>query len=288
MHLIVIVLVLAIAWRLRTTEILVTGTWSDRWQQLLFLFLFSPLLLIITAVAIIYMGFHGSMLGIKASWLGYGIAVGFLIFVGCCLLNLTWQGYRSLKQLQIYPTQKIAETTARVLDTDFPYSAQVGFWNSQLVISRGLLTSLDRQHLLAVLAHEQAHADYRDTFWFFWLNWLRTCTAWLPNTDLLWQELLLLRELRADSQAAKQVDFLLLAESLLTVAQAPLAASMPLGANFNDPSCDWLCQLAERDRLEVRIDSLLTAAEVNPQMSWQSWIWLLWLSLPLLIIPLHY
>lgn len=279
MHLIVIVLVLAIAWRLRTTENLVKATWSDRWQQVLFLFLFSPLLLIITAVAIIYMGCHGSMLGIQASWVGYSIAVSFLLFVGYCLLNLTWQGYRSLKHLQTYPSQKIAATTARILDTDFLYSAQIGFWNSQLVISRGLLTSLDRQHLLAVLAHEQAHANYRDTFWFFWLNWLRTCTAWLPNSELLWQELLLLRELRADAQAAKQVDFLLLAESLLTVAQAPLESSIPLCANFNDPS---------GDRLEVRINSLLTAAEVNSQVNWQSWTWLLWLSLPLLIIPLHY
>jgi Zn-dependent protease with chaperone function len=48
------------------------------------------------------------------------------------------------------------------------------------------------------LAHEQAHAHYRDTFWFFWLNVL---TSWLPHTEALWQEILFLREIRADEKA---------------------------------------------------------------------------------------
>lgn len=280
MHLMVIMIVLAIAWQLRTTEVTVTGTWSDRQKQTLFLFLLPPLLLITTALAIVWMGFHGSMLGIKASWLGYVIAVGFLAFLACRLVDLTWQGSRSLKQLHTYPQQQIAGATARILETDFPYIAQVGFWNSELVVSRGLLLALDEEHLAAVLAHEQAHAYYRDTFWFFWFSWLRTCTVWLPNTELLWQELLLLRELRADRQAATKVDSLLLAESLLTVAQAPLKSSISLCPNFNAP--------AFGDRLEERIDCLLGKVESDTKIGWQSWGWLSWLFLPLLIIPLHY
>ena len=97
-----------------------------------------------------------------------------------------------------------------------------------------MLDALDRPHLDAVLAHEQAHVYYRDTFWFFWLGWIRSFTIWLPNTEAVWQELLLLRELRADRQATEQVDFLLLAESLLIVAQNPLLASPAISANLHE------------------------------------------------------
>ncbi len=280
MHLIVILIVLAIAWQLRQSSLLEFGVECDRFQQCLFLFLFPPLLLLTTSVAIICMGFHGAMLGIQASWVGYIIAVGFLVVAGCLLLQLIYQGDRSIKQLQQYPQQKIGSQAAHIIEVDFPYSAQIGFWHSQLVISRGLLTTLDREHLEAVLAHEQAHAYYRDTFWFFWLGWLRNLTSWLPNTESLWQELLLLRELRADRYAAKTVDSLLLAESLLTVAQAPLQSSNIFSASFNDP------QLG--DRLTLRIDFLLGETELIPATNWQSWSWVILLVLPLLTIFLHY
>lgn len=280
MHLIVILLVLGIVWQLRHWEISAAQTWSERWKQCLFLFLFSPLLLLTTAIAIICMGFHGAMLGVKSGWLGYSIALGFIIFAGCLLLNLAYQGDRSLQQLKQYPQQNIFSHTARILELDFPYSAQIGFWHSELVISRGLLTTLDAEHLEAVLAHEQAHAYYRDTFWFFWLGWLRNLTIWLPNTELLWQELLLLRELRADRHAAEKVDYLLLAESLLTVAQAPIASSNIFRASFND--------LQFSDRLSARIDFLLAESESIPATKWQSWSWISLIFLPLLTIPLHY
>ncbi|MGF1539192.1 MAG: M56 family metallopeptidase [Pleurocapsa sp.] len=280
MHLIVILIVLAIAWQLRQSSIVKFELQCDRPGQYLFLFLFPPLLLLTTAVAIICMGFHGKMLGFQASWVGYTIAVSFLVVAGCSLLQLIYQGDRSIRQLKQYPQQKIGSQTARIIEVDFPYSAQIGFWHSQLVISRGLLTTLDREHLEAVLAHELAHAYYRDTFWFFWLGWLRHLTFWLPNTELLWQELLLFRELRADCYAAQTVDFLLLAESLLTVAQAPLQSSPLFSASFNDP------QLS--DRLTTRIDFLLEETKLIPAIDWENCSWVLLLILPLLTILLHY
>ena len=80
----------------------------------------------------------------------------------------------SARKFSTYQRQPIVGKTARILETDFLYSAQIGFWQSELVVSQGLLKSLDSEHLNAVLAHEQAHVYYRDTFWFFWLGWLRT------------------------------------------------------------------------------------------------------------------
>jgi Zn-dependent protease with chaperone function len=280
MHLLTILIVITIAWIIRHGEISKSLSWSKRWQTTLFLFLFPALLLVITALTILYMGCHGLMLGVEAGSLGCAVAASLLLFAWGFLIKLAYQGYCSIQKLSTYQQILIGEKPAKIIDTELPYSAQIGFWNSQLVVSRGLLAILDTEHLSAVLAHEQAHVDYRDTFWFFWLGWIRSFTFWLPRTEQLWQELLLLRELRADRQAASEVDFLLLAESLLTFAQAPLETNSSLCANFNHSVLG--------DRLNERIDFLLTTSEPLAVNKWQDWSWLCLLFLPLLTIPLHY
>ncbi len=280
MHLWAILTVVALAWLMRHQSISSERKWSERWYQALFLFVFPSLLLLTTGITVLYMGCHGEMLGVKAGSVGCIIAGGLILYSCGCLLRLVVQSDRSIRQLEIYPQVCWGNITARILETDLPYSAQIGFWHSELIISRGLITVLDEAHLAAVIAHEQAHVHYRDTFWFFWLGWIRSFTFWLPQTEILWQELLLLRELRADRKAAESVDFLLLAESLLAVAKAPLEAAPMWCASFNDDQVG--------DRLNQRIDSLLASTEPVPTNQWRSWSWLCLLFLPLLTIPLHY
>ena len=280
MHLFMIIIALAIAWLLRLTKRITTQqTWIGRWQQGLFFFLFPPLLLLTTAISVVSMGFRGEMLGIQASWLSYLISVTFIFLAGFWLLKLAYQGYQSFRKVRTYKCQSIIGKVARILETDFPYSAQIGFWQSELVVSQGLLKSLDGEHLNAVLAHEQAHVYYRDTFWFFWLGWLRRLTSWLPNTEALWQELLLLRELRADRKAAEQIDSILLAESLLKVAQDTLQDDFVFCANF---SCT-----VPKNRLEERIDFLLDDTPPISSFYWWNWSWTILLFIPLLTIPFH-
>ena len=183
MHFILILLTLGFAYAVRNLPYSPTGTWSQRWQKSLFLFLFSPLLLLMTALAVLSMGANGEMLGLKASWFSYSLA---LLFVGMALLTglqFTGQLWQSQQRINTLSQEMVLGRTARILEDHFPYSAQVGFWQPQLVVSRGLLKMLDSDHLEAVLAHEQAHLNYRDTFWFFTLGWLRTFTAWLPQTE---------------------------------------------------------------------------------------------------------
>lgn len=151
------------------------------------------------------------------------------------------------------------------------------------MVSQGLMESLTDAQLQAVLVHEMGHYAYRDTFWFFWLGWLRRLTTWLPNTQALWEELLLLREIRADQWAAQQVDQLVLAESLVQVAKAPLMQTCSLAAAFS-------CQ-AVGDRMQERIDALLSEPS---EFDWQhpislwTWCWLAWIVLPLLAVPFHH
>ena len=279
MHLLAVLMVLGLAWVIRSQSDLGQGTWNERWQKSLFLLVFPPLLILSTATAILYMGCHGAMLGMKAGSWGCAISASILVLALVCLVRLVHQASQSIRQLTNYQKDTIEGISANIIHTQSLYSAQVGFWQSELVISQGLLNTFDAPHLKAVLAHEQAHVYYRDTFWFFWLGWLRSCTAWLPKTQMIWRELLLLRELRADSKAAQSVDFLLLAESLLTVAKHPLQHSPIACANLNDDMVG--------DRLNERIDSLLEKSETVNSNSWQQWRWISLVLLPLFTIPLH-
>ena len=252
--------------------------WAVRWQRTLFFFLFSPLLMVAATIAVLSMGHHGLMLGYSVGRVGCLVSLAFVLWVGGWLAYRMGQAWRSWQHIRTYPSIEINQTNGRLLNTSALFAAQVGLWESELVVSQGLLDGLTPKQLNAVLAHEQAHVHHRDTFWFFWLGWIRQFTAWLPHTEALWQELLLLRELRADGWAAQQVDPLLLAESLLAVVQAPLKESEFCVAFEDTPSLD---------RLEERIEALLTPPEPDSKRQRLVWMGLLLALLPLVSVLLH-
>lgn len=281
MHLSIILIAVGLAMLYRVGWFRSNRTWVKRWEQTLIAFLFPPLLIIVTSLTILGMGHHGTMLWQPVGWIGCHIAVGFLVFAGVTISYLFWQGWRSLQKVRTYPLTTVAGKSGRVIDTPTLFAAQVGFWQPELIVSQGLLESLEAQQIEAVLSHEQAHYYYRDTFWFFWLGCIRQLTFWLPKTNLIWQELLLLRELRADRWAAKQVDALILAESLLLVVQFRQGKSPLINthyAGFNDTTL--------QTRLEERIEALLSPDLSDDPRSWL-WAWLLLSLLPILTIPFH-
>lgn len=279
MHFIMILAALGLAWVLRQDFLEPTGTWSERFSRTLSLFLFPPILLMMTALAILCMGTQGQMVGRLTGWFTYSLSLGFLGLAAVLFLKLASQGWKTLQKTRTYSRRNIGDTPARIVSAEELFAAQIGFWQPELVLSEGLLKTLDSEHIEAILAHEKAHSYYRDTFWFFWLGWVRQTTAWLPNTNALWEELLTLRELRADAKAAQQIDSLLLAESLLLVASYPHLPS--------EISCAAFSSTAPPNRLAQRIDALLTAPELPTPPSWQSWIWLPFASLPLAAVPFH-
>jgi len=256
-------------------------SWSQRWQKALVCFALPPLLVIMTAIAVLCMGSDGQMIGSQAGMLSYAIALMFLLYSIVRSMQLALNGWHSLRKLKdlvidLPPKTQIAEP-AKLLNISMPFAAQIGFWRSQLFISQGLLDRLDADHLEAVLLHERAHANYHDTFWFFWLGCLRQIMSWLPNTQVLWEELLLLRELRADRWAAQYADGLVLAESLLVMVSVNMQPET-FAATFG----------ASSDRLEERIDFLLAEPQALPQFSWRSLFWIGFSLLPLTVLPLHY
>ncbi|MEN9203482.1 MAG: M56 family metallopeptidase [Thermostichus sp. DG_1_6_bins_120] len=286
-HLGILLLGFGLSWLWRAqVRIDARGTWSERWQWAWIHFLVPPLFLGMTALALAWMGPKGQMAG-TGGWFCYGCALALLVLAVGVALQWAWEYGRSCRRTrqQALAQVEVQGSPAYVLDLEAPFAAQVGVWDPQLVVSRGLLQQLDQDHLQAVLAHEEAHCYYRDTLWMFGVGWLRRLTGWLPQTEALWQELLILRELRADRWAAQRVDPLLLGEALLQV----------VGYGVVPPSTvRWVGFALEMQpdigqRLQERIEALLQEplAEPLPAFSMGGWAWLSLALLPLLVIPFH-
>jgi Zn-dependent protease with chaperone function len=279
MHLGILFLAVAIAIFIRLCWFRASSTWADRWQRTLGAFLLPPILVLTTSMTVLGMGHHGTMLRHSVGWLGCHFALGFLGFAGILLVYLFGQQWRSIQHVHSLPSAAIAGKTGRVLETPNLFAAQVGIWRSELIVSRGLLESLSREQIEAVLSHEEAHGYYRDTFLFLWLNWIRRFTFWLPRTESLWQELLLLRELRADQWAAQRVDALTLAETLLLVVRS--------ASTTQNHHCAAFYDITPSTRLEERINFLLTQPEIT-QRQHSLWMWIIPATLPILMPLLHY
>jgi len=298
-HLVMIISSLGLAWVLRyiwqnsavwSTIFLpkFATSWQMRWHKALVCFVLPPMLVMMTAIAVLCMGAEGQMIGLQAGRLSYAIAFIFLTYSILRIGQLALNGLLSLKKLQnlvvdCRDDRAKSLEPMRLLNMPILFAAQIGFWRSQLFVSQGLLDNLDAPHLKAVLLHERAHAHYRDTFWFFWLGALRQVMPWLPNTQVLWEELLLLRELRADRWAAQNLDGLLLAESLL----AMVSMNMQPNDIFAKIFVATFSSTNTSDRLEERINFLLADPEPLPQFSWRSLFWLGSALLPLTVLPLH-
>lgn len=229
------------------------GSWWQRWWRAV-LVLTGPLLLLVsTAIAILSMGHHGTMLGWAVGPLGCRISqmgLGGALLIGLQgLLQAGWATW----SWQRYPWVDLPQgVPARFIDTETPLAAQVGFWRPVLMVSRGWFDQLSSQEQAVILAHEQAHAHYHDPLCFWLLGLVRRLTIWLPNTQALWQELLLLREIRADRWAVQQAHPLAVAELLVRIARQTALGQSAVPASlvgFSGPD--------ELDRLEQRVDALL-------------------------------
>jgi Zn-dependent protease with chaperone function len=279
MHLSILLMAASIAVAIRLCWFRSPGTWGDRWQRTLEAFLLPPILWLATNIAVLTMGHRGMMLWHPVGWMGCHLALGAIAIAGVFLAYLFGQQWRWGRQVRSLPSLSIAGRRVRVLETSNLFAARVGIWKSESIVSRGLLQSLKAEQIEAVLSHEEAHNYYRDNFFFFWLSWIHQLTFWLPQTEPLWQELLLLREIRADCWASQRVDALTLAEALLLVARS--AAATPnrhhgIGLYAPTPAM----------RLEERINFLLSRSPIDRGRD-RFWIWLLPIALPILTIPLH-
>ena len=83
-----------------------------------------------------------------------------------------------------------------------PGAFAVGTRRSRILLSRDLLTALDSAELEAILAHEIAHIEAKDTQVIVAAGFLRDLVAWNPVAHLSFRRLMTDRELEADRRAA--------------------------------------------------------------------------------------
>lgn len=268
-------IILRLLWQSQTNQ-----SWNQRWILAMFTFALPPLLLFTSAIALVLMGPQGMGIGQLEGWGTYGSAIVFLVSAVVVVCRQFFQAIQELGGLRQHPEVSLiaTKTEARILPIDLPFIAQIGFWKPEIVLSQGILEALSGEQLEAVLAHEKAHAIYHDTFCFFWFGVLRRLTGWLPSTRGLWQELLLLRELRADRVAAQTTDSLILAEALLVLVRSPMVQS-DWSATLNPSLLD--------DRFSERIDAILMAEPLVPIPGWLMGAIVFAGTLPLFMIPFH-
>lgn len=279
MHLILILTSLFLAYGIRIISQILESKYQKKWGLSLFFFCFPPLILLMTCVVIIFMGYQGEMWGIKASKFSYYLSISFFIYAILKLTNNIYSHFKTWSILQKCTDHQIKSHKYKLLKSNVPYAAEIGFWHSQLVLSQGLIDLLSQEHLMAVIAHETAHRNYKDPFVFFWLFYLKKLGFCLPNNDNLWENLVLLRELRADQTAAKKVDYLLIAESLLQVTSSIMT-------HKNQVNNELECAFYD-NRLQIRIENLMEKKEDLVTNNYVEIIWLLLIFIPWLFFPFH-
>jgi Zn-dependent protease with chaperone function len=300
MHISLLVATLAVAVVVRLTYLRTSydyrfqQSWFQRWQRALIAFLMPPLLLMMVAIAILGMGSQGAMFGRSVCYLGSLVSAGIVGYATLSLIYLIGQERRTQRYIASLPQTTVADScVAHRVDVDTAFAGYIGVWNPKLILSQPLLNTLSAEQLEAVLAHEKAHLNYRDNFVFFYLGWLRRLTSWLPGTATVWDELLLLREIRADRYAAQSVDSLTVAEALLTVVQSTLRSPTPRHASSTAQSCLSAAFAGAADsptRLTERIEMLLSHSsqptEAASKSTLSGWM-LLGAGLPLLSMLFH-
>ncbi len=262
--------------------------WAARWQSALVAFCLPPLMVTIAAGAVLSMGHHGTMMGWSVSPLGCWVSLGALVFASGVVAHTLIKTAETQLRLRQYQTVTLPTGGhARCLETDLPVAAQVGLWHSSLLVSRGWLEHLTLAEQQAMIAHEQAHADYRDPLWFLGLGMIRRLSIWLPNTQSLWEELLLLREIRADQRAARTSDPLLLAELLVKLSRQMTLATQGYSSDL-EPYMGFNESLS-LSRLEQRVNALLEPDSVaEPAVPGPGRLmWLIVAVLPLTATWLH-
>ncbi len=278
--LVAMMVLLALVWRWGWRS--GSGSWARRWQSAWLAFCLPPLMMLSAACAVLLMGHHGTMMGLAVSPLGCRISLGVLAMAIAAVLSSLLQALRMQWTLSRYATILLPTgESARLLETDIPLAAQVGCWRSALLVSRGWLDKLSPVEQQAILHHEQAHIHYRDPLWFFGLGIVRRFTCWLPQTEVIWQELLLLREIRADRWAAQHSDPLLVAELLVKLTRQ-------LAASHQTPSLQAI-GFNNATGLEQRVEALLQGSNAprveRPSMGLL--VGLLLAMVPLVAIVFH-
>jgi len=118
MHLLMIITAIILAGILRYFGKIPQGNWNLRWERSLFLFLFPPLLILMTEISIICMGTQGKMGGMYIDSFSYLLTIILLGFVNILGIKLAFCGWKSIKSIREFPQINLGGKQARILQTE--------------------------------------------------------------------------------------------------------------------------------------------------------------------------
>ncbi len=82
----------------------------------------------------------------------YLVVSSLLGFAVISLLRLAIQSWKTQQRIRTCPQITLLGKRSRLVTNPLPFSALVGFWQPELIITQGLLTTLDNEHLEAVFS----------------------------------------------------------------------------------------------------------------------------------------
>jgi beta-lactamase regulating signal transducer with metallopeptidase domain len=181
------------------------------------------------------------------------LSVPVLVTFGTKLLQVVWLYYRTLKRTWLAPQgmTSLLCTKGRIK----PSKIQIRVWSSSrpfafnlpalvpggyniIVISTGMIETLETTQLKAVLWHEQMHLIRRDFQWMWLTTWLRNAFWYLPVGWVLQRQLQEEKELACDERVVTTGGLALtvaLTEALLKVWETLLQRNKPVFYHFEAP-----------------------------------------------------
>ncbi|MBU2602786.1 MAG: M56 family metallopeptidase [Actinobacteria bacterium] len=167
--------------------------------------------------------------GSTFSFLIGGVIVGLVLFAGVAIYGQTSSSTRRrldvVSSAMEFPGTVPSGLRGRVylVDDPAPVSYTIGFWRPQVIVSSGLLATLDADELSAALAHEEGHVAAADNLIVLVARTLALTFALVPGVGMAYARLRKAQERAADEFARDRTgDGLLVAASLTKFARSLL------------------------------------------------------------------
>lgn len=159
-----------------------------------------------------------------AAVLGLGVFSRLVWVLVRSILRTMRERWRHRVLLDLLATRNPLLRDTLIVDYDVPVAYCLPGLRSRVVVSRGVLTTLDEPELRAVLSHERAHLVQRHDLVVLPFVALGATFPWLPAVRTAREQVLLLVEVLADDRAARKHDPRALARALGKVGSMQIPA----------------------------------------------------------------
>lgn len=194
-----------------------------------------------------------SLLAVFSLAIGVVIAVHLVANLVATLIDSQRTRRRHRQLVQLLTSESVDHPHTRIIDHDTPIAwCLPGTVRSLTVLSVGLISTLSREQLTAVIEHERAHAEQRHHLLLIAFRAWRLALPWFPGARRAYAAVALLIEFLADDRARRATSDAAVAQAIRTVAGASAHSLLTNEAGVFDANDSWLAPRLARlsDRAE--------------------------------------